>query len=66
MAWSIRCTWARPVSPSPGHRIVVLDEQYELPAGQPGILAIDREQSPMCWFAGYAACRPRRSSATTT
>lgn len=38
----------------PGHRIVVLDEQYnELPAGQPGILAVDREQSPLCWFAGY-------------
>ncbi|NBF08070.1 AMP-binding protein [Pseudomonas sp. Fl4BN1] len=40
---------------SPGHRIVVLDEQYqELGVGQPGILAIDRSQSPMCWFAGYA------------
>ncbi|QGW78424.1 AMP-binding protein [Pseudomonas alkylphenolica] len=38
----------------PGHRIVVLDEQAnELPAGQPGILAVDREQSPLCWFAGY-------------
>lgn len=38
----------------PGHRIVVLDEQYnELPAGQPGILAVDREQSPLCWFPGY-------------
>ncbi|CAK9890274.1 MULTISPECIES: AMP-binding protein [Pseudomonas] len=38
----------------PGHRIVVLDEQHnELPAGQPGILAVDREQSPLCWFAGY-------------
>ncbi|MFJ7146156.1 MAG: AMP-binding protein [Pseudomonas protegens] len=40
---------------SPGHRIVVLDEEYrELGVGQPGILAIDRSQSPMCWFAGYA------------
>lgn len=40
---------------SPGHRIVVLDEDYqELGVGQPGILAIDRRQSPMCWFAGYA------------
>lgn len=40
---------------SPGHRIVVLDEEYrELGAGQPGILAIDRRQSPMCWFAGYS------------
>lgn len=38
----------------PGHRIVVLDEQgLELPAGQPGILAVDREQSPLCWFGGY-------------
>ncbi|WAB96395.1 MULTISPECIES: AMP-binding protein [Pseudomonas] len=38
----------------PGHRIVVLDEQgAELPVGQPGILAVDREQSPLCWFAGY-------------
>ncbi|MDR0280685.1 MAG: AMP-binding protein [Paucimonas sp.] len=38
----------------PGHRIVVLDDQHqELPAGQPGILAVDREQSPLCWFGGY-------------
>ncbi|MCE1117087.1 MULTISPECIES: AMP-binding protein [Pseudomonas] len=38
----------------PGHRIVVVDGQGgELPAGQPGILAVDREQSPLCWFAGY-------------
>ncbi|PWB35598.1 AMP-binding protein [Pseudomonas sp. SDI] len=38
----------------PGHRIVVLDEQQrELPAGQPGILAVDRAQSPLCWFEGY-------------
>lgn len=38
----------------PGHRIVVLDEQqHELPPGQPGILAVDREQSPLCWFGGY-------------
>ncbi|MFJ4068784.1 AMP-binding protein [Pseudomonas sp. NPDC089996] len=38
----------------PGHRIVVLDEQgSELPPGQPGILAVDREQSPLCWFGGY-------------
>jgi acetyl-CoA synthetase len=38
----------------PGHRIVVLDEQgAELPPGQPGILAVDREQSPLCWFGGY-------------
>ncbi|WP_434700793.1 AMP-binding protein [Pseudomonas sp. D1-36] len=39
---------------SPGHRIVVLDESHqELGVGQPGILAVDRSQSPMCWFAGY-------------
>ncbi|MBO1539914.1 AMP-binding protein [Pseudomonas sp. OA65] len=39
---------------SPGHRIVVLDEnQRELGVSQPGILAVDRSQSPMCWFAGY-------------
>ncbi|MBT2341912.1 MULTISPECIES: AMP-binding protein [Pseudomonas] len=39
---------------SPGHRIVVLDENnQELGVGQPGILAVDRGQSPMCWFAGY-------------
>ncbi|WP_263140266.1 AMP-binding protein [Pseudomonas alcaligenes] len=39
---------------SPGHRVVVLDEaQRELPAGQPGILALDRRRSPMFWFAGY-------------
>jgi len=39
---------------SPGHRIVVLDDNHqELAVGQPGILAVDRSQSPMCWFAGY-------------
>src|SRR5450830_72414 len=39
---------------SPGHRIVVLDEQQrELDVGQPGILALDRSQSPMFWFNGY-------------
>lgn len=38
----------------PGYRIVVLDEAHrELPAGQPGILAVDREHSPLCWFDGY-------------
>jgi len=51
---------AHPVRPGsagfaiPGHRIVVVDGQCnELPAGQPGILAVDREQSPLCWFGGY-------------
>ncbi|MBV6748683.1 AMP-binding protein [Pseudomonas chlororaphis] len=39
---------------SPGHRIVVLDEQHqELAVGQPGILALDRSRSPMFWFNGY-------------
>ncbi|WP_248805058.1 AMP-binding protein [Pseudomonas sp. MWU13-2100] len=39
---------------SPGHRIVVLDEQQrELDVGQPGILALDRSRSPMFWFNGY-------------
>ncbi|WP_430293225.1 acyl-CoA synthetase [Pseudomonas sp. B1-22] len=38
----------------PGHRVVVLDELgNELPVGQPGILAMDRRQSPLMWFAGY-------------
>ncbi|MEX6504275.1 acyl-CoA synthetase [Pseudomonas zhanjiangensis] len=44
----------------PGHRVVVLDEQQrELPAGQPGILAIDRPNSPLCWFAGYQGMETR-------
>ena len=40
---------------SPGHRVVVLDEDTltELPAGEPGILSVDVEQSPMFWFKGY-------------
>lgn len=38
----------------PGYRIVVLDDaQRELPTGQPGVLAVDRERSPLCWFNGY-------------
>lgn len=38
----------------PGHRIVVLDaDLHELEAGQPGVLAVDRERSPLCWFGGY-------------
>lgn len=38
----------------PGHRIVVLDDlQRELPPGQPGALAVDRERSPLHWFSGY-------------
>ncbi|OPA91017.1 AMP-binding protein [Pseudomonas fluorescens] len=38
----------------PGYRIVVLDEAArELPTGRPGVLAVDRERSPLCWFNGY-------------
>src|SRR5699024_2384792 len=39
---------------SPGHRVVVLDEQLnELAPGFPGELAVDLEASPLCWFQGY-------------
>ncbi|KTC54411.1 AMP-binding protein [Pseudomonas fluorescens ABAC62] len=39
----------------PGQRIVVLDDAHrELPVGQPGVLAVDRERSPLCWFQGYS------------
>ena len=39
----------------PGYRIVVLDTAHqELPAGHPGVLAVDRERSPLCWFRGYS------------
>lgn len=39
---------------SPGHRVVVVDDELnELPVGVPGTLAVDLEQSPMCWFQGY-------------
>lgn len=40
---------------SPGHRVVVVNEETleELPAGQPGILSVDMEDSPMFWFNGY-------------
>jgi acetyl-CoA synthetase len=38
----------------PGHRVVVLDDAFrELPAGQPGILALDMANSPLFWFPGY-------------
>lgn len=47
----------------PGHRVVVVDEQLrELPPGQPGILAVDRRQSPLFWFPGYL-CQPTRAFA---
>lgn len=39
---------------APGTRMVVIDDaNTELPAGQPGNLALDRESSPLFWFAGY-------------
>ena len=38
----------------PGYRVVVLDEAgRELGPNQPGVLAIDLEQSPLMWFSGY-------------
>lgn len=39
----------------PGHRIVVVNEDTleELPVGEPGILAVDRRNSPLFWFDGY-------------
>lgn len=43
---------------SPGHRVVVVDDEArEQAPGQPGTLAIDMTQSPMCWFAGYHGTR---------
>ena len=40
--------------PSPGYRLLVLNEDHvELPAGIPGMLAIDRRASPLLWFSGY-------------
>lgn len=51
---------AHPVTPGsagfpvPGHRVVVIDEQdKERLPHIPGILAVDRENSPLFWFAGY-------------
>lgn len=44
----------------PGHRVVVLDDQQrELGAGQPGMLALDRERSPLLWFAGYVGTKTK-------
>ena len=39
----------------PGYKAVVVNEAgtEEMPVGQPGILAIDRRQSPLFWFPGY-------------
>lgn len=41
--------------PMPGFRLVALDSTYqEVPAGQSGELAIDREHSPLHFFEGYS------------
>lgn len=38
----------------PGYRVAVLDEAgHELGPNQPGVLAIDLENSPLMWFSGY-------------
>lgn len=38
----------------PGFRLAVVDDEgRELPAGAPGILAVDRARSPLNWFSGY-------------
>ncbi|PWR23461.1 AMP-binding protein [Zavarzinia compransoris] len=39
----------------PGYRATVVNEEgtEELPVGKPGILALDRSQSPLFWFPGY-------------
>ncbi|HWW08479.1 AMP-binding protein [Collimonas sp.] len=38
----------------PGYRLAVLDDdQQELAAGEPGVLAVDRRNSPVYWFQGY-------------
>ncbi|KKC24186.1 AMP-binding protein [Sphingomonas sp. SRS2] len=39
---------------SPGFRLAILSEGLEeLGPGEPGVLAVDRSQSPLMWFAGY-------------
>jgi acetyl-CoA synthetase len=40
--------------PTPGTACAVLDDDLnELPPGRPGVLAIDRERSPLFFFTGY-------------
>jgi acetyl-CoA synthetase len=40
--------------PVPGHRVVVVNESdEELVPQVPGVLAVDRNNSPLFWFAGY-------------
>jgi acetyl-CoA synthetase len=39
--------------PMPGFRMVVLDEEYREVVGEPGELAVDTSESPLCFFEGY-------------
>lgn len=40
--------------PLPGYRVAILDDAgRELPAHQPGVLAVDIARSPLMWFTGY-------------
>lgn len=40
--------------PLPGYRLAILDAEYnELPAGEPGVLAVDIAKSPAHFFQGY-------------
>ncbi|WP_447928590.1 AMP-binding protein [Vreelandella sp. EE27] len=40
--------------PLPGYRLAILDAEYnELPAGEPGVLAVDIANSPVHFFSGY-------------
>ncbi|QIB65516.1 AMP-binding protein [Kineobactrum salinum] len=46
--------------PMPGIRLAVVDEDgVEQASGTPGILAVDRQQSPMYWFKGYEGMQSR-------
>jgi acetyl-CoA synthetase len=40
--------------PVPGFQVAVVDEEArEVPVGTPGILAVNRQRSPLFWFQGY-------------
>src|SRR5512134_46911 len=40
--------------PVPGFAVAVVDDEgREVPRGTPGILAVDRNRSPLFWFQGY-------------
>lgn len=48
----------------PGFRLAILDDgMQELPAGQIGQLAVDRESSPLYWFGGYSTPKPAEGRA---